>query len=200
MFNTPEMAPLRGEKTPVRPFGHYDAMIDGGWQVPGEPYTNRPGTEGDFWWWRSRMLGGRTNHWGRISLRFGEFDFKPKSRDGLGVDWPMSYDDIAPWYDRVGGRVAGGRGRRGGITGRLAKLHLPRLTSNSSGAWISTRWPTALVTTYCSFSKCSSCLSNLPATGVRARTMSCATEGFSAMTRVLLMECFFWCQRATVWH
>ena len=30
--------------------------------------------------------------------------------------------------------------------------------------------------------------------------MSCATEGFSAMTRVLLMECFFWCQRATVWH
>lgn len=101
MFNTPEMAPLRGDKTPVRPFGHYDAMIDGGWQVPGEPYTNKPGTEGDFWWWRSRMLGGRTNHWGRISLRFGEFDFKPKSRDGLGFDWPMSYDDMAPWYDRV---------------------------------------------------------------------------------------------------
>lgn len=101
MFNTPEMAPLRGEKTPVRPFGHYDATIDGGWQVPGEPYTNKPGTEGNFWWWRSRMLGGRTNHWGRISLRFGEFDFKPKSRDGLGVDWPISYEDLAPWYDRV---------------------------------------------------------------------------------------------------
>ncbi len=100
MFNTPEMAPLRGAPTPDRPFGFYDSNI-GGWQVPGEPYTNKPGTEGNFWWWRARMLGGRTNHWGRIALRFGEFDFKPKSRDGLGFDWPMSYNDMAPWYDRV---------------------------------------------------------------------------------------------------
>jgi len=100
MFNTPEMAPLRGAATPDRPFGFYDSNI-GGWQVAGEPYTNKQGTEGDFWWWRARMLGGRTNHWGRISLRFGEFDFKPKSRDGLGVDWPMNYADMAPWYDRV---------------------------------------------------------------------------------------------------
>ena len=101
MFHTPQMAPLRGHATPDRFFGYYDATVDGGWQVPGEPYTNKPGTEGDFWWWRARMLGGRTNHWGRISLRFGEFDFKPKSRDGLGVDWPMTYADMAPWYDRV---------------------------------------------------------------------------------------------------
>ena len=100
MFNTPEMAPLRAERNPDKPFGFYDANV-GGWQVPGEPYTNKDGTEGAFWWWRARMLGGRTNHWGRISLRFGEFDFKPKSRDGLGVDWPMNYDDISPWYDRV---------------------------------------------------------------------------------------------------
>jgi choline dehydrogenase-like flavoprotein len=47
------------------------------------------------------MLGGRTNHWGRISLRFGELDFKPRSRDGLGFDWPMQYEDLAPWYDKV---------------------------------------------------------------------------------------------------
>jgi choline dehydrogenase-like flavoprotein len=47
------------------------------------------------------MLGGRTNHWGRISLRFGPDDFKPKSRDGLGDDWPIAYNDIAPWYDKV---------------------------------------------------------------------------------------------------
>lgn len=100
MFNTPEMAPLRGASTPDRPFGFYDSNI-GGWQVPGEPFTNKEGTEGAFWWWRARMLGGRTNHWGRIALRFGEFDFKPKSRDGLGVDWPMTYDEMAPWYDRV---------------------------------------------------------------------------------------------------
>lgn len=101
MFHTPEMAPLRGDKTKDRPFGHYDATVNGGWQVPGEPYTNKPGTEGNFWWWRARMLGGRTNHWGRISLRFGEFDFKPKSRDGLGVDWPLTYADMAPWYEKV---------------------------------------------------------------------------------------------------
>ncbi|WP_009961634.1 GMC oxidoreductase [Verrucomicrobium spinosum] len=101
MFNTPEMAPLRGDRTPDRFFGYYDATVGGGWQVPGEPYTNKPGTEGSFWWWRSRMLGGRTNHWGRISLRFGEHDFIPKSRDGLGYDWPIRYGDIAPWYDKT---------------------------------------------------------------------------------------------------
>jgi choline dehydrogenase-like flavoprotein len=95
------MAPLRGHATPDKYFGFYDATVDGGWQVPGEPYTNKEGTEGSFWWWRARMLGGRTNHWGRISLRFGEHDFRCASRDGLGVDWPMSYDDMAPWYDKV---------------------------------------------------------------------------------------------------
>ncbi|HET7321125.1 MAG TPA: GMC family oxidoreductase, partial [Longimicrobiaceae bacterium] len=49
----------------------------------------------------ARMLGGRTNHWGRISLRFGPDDFRGKSRDGLGDDWPIGYDDIKPYYDRV---------------------------------------------------------------------------------------------------
>ena len=47
------------------------------------------------------MLGGRTNHWGRISLRMGEYDFKPHSRDGLGADWPMAYADLAPYYDKT---------------------------------------------------------------------------------------------------
>ena len=47
------------------------------------------------------MLGGRTNHWGRISLRNGPYDFKPHTRDGLGFDWPMSYEDLAPYYDKV---------------------------------------------------------------------------------------------------
>ena len=47
------------------------------------------------------MLGGRTNHWGRISLRFGPDDFRRKSIDGLGDDWPISYDDLAPYYDQL---------------------------------------------------------------------------------------------------
>lgn len=101
MFNTPDKAPLRGKGTQDRFFGHYDATVGGGWQVPGEPYGDKPGTEEEFWWWRPRMLGGRTNHWGRISLRFGEYDFKPKSRDGLGFDWPISYTDLAPYYDKA---------------------------------------------------------------------------------------------------
>lgn len=47
------------------------------------------------------MLGGRTNHWGRISLRFGPKDFKSKDYDGLGENWPISYDDIKPYYDKL---------------------------------------------------------------------------------------------------
>ena len=47
------------------------------------------------------MLGGRTNHWARHALRNGPYDFKPYSRDGLGFDWPISYDDVAPYYDKV---------------------------------------------------------------------------------------------------
>ena len=95
-------APLRASGTPEKPFGFWDATIDGGWQVPGEPYTSASDDPArQFVWWRARMLGGRTNHWGRISLRNGPYDFKPYSRDGLGFDWPMSYEDLAPWYDKV---------------------------------------------------------------------------------------------------
>src|SRR5689334_14845056 len=98
MLEWPYESPRRGASTPDGPFGEFDACI-GGWEIAGEPYTRAPGTE--FSWWRARMLGGRTNHWGRISLRFGPDDFKGKSKDGLGDDWPISYDDVAPYYDRV---------------------------------------------------------------------------------------------------
>jgi len=90
--------PHRGAAIKGRPFGEFDAC-DGGWEIDGEPYTRAPGTQ--FSWWRARMLGGRTNHWGRISLRFGPDDFRGKSVDGLGDDWPISYDDVKPYYDDV---------------------------------------------------------------------------------------------------
>lgn len=99
MFDLPERAPLRASATPDKPFGFYDATAGGGWELPDEPYTVADGSS--FRWYRARMLGGRTNHWGRVSLRMGPYDFKGKSRDGHGVDWPISYDDLAPWYDRV---------------------------------------------------------------------------------------------------
>jgi choline dehydrogenase-like flavoprotein len=102
MFHTPDQAPLRGTSTPDKEFGFYDSTVDGGWQIPGEPYSNASeDKEQRFWWWRARMLGGRTNHWGRISLRNGPYDFKPHARDGLGIDWPLDYEDVAPYYDKV---------------------------------------------------------------------------------------------------
>ncbi|HEX8296754.1 MAG TPA: GMC family oxidoreductase [Chthoniobacteraceae bacterium] len=114
MFQNGTDAPLRGVSTPDKPFGYFDATVGGGWTVPGEPYVvKKEGvwaeandwqarkTDQNFMWWRPRMLGGRTNHWGRISLRMGPYDFKPKTRDGLGLDWPFEYQDIEPWYDRT---------------------------------------------------------------------------------------------------
>lgn len=102
MFQTNGQAPLRGVATPDKHMGFHDATVDGGWQVPGEPYTNASDDPArQFEWWRARMMGGRTNHWARHSLRNGPYDFKPRSRDGLGFDWPFTYEEIAPWYDRV---------------------------------------------------------------------------------------------------
>jgi choline dehydrogenase-like flavoprotein len=102
MFQTPDRAPLGGADTTDKDKGFYDATVNGGWDVPGEPYVSIPDKWGaHFTWWRARMLGGRTNHWGRISLRNGPYDFKPRSRDGLGFDWPITYDDVAPYYDKV---------------------------------------------------------------------------------------------------
>ena len=75
----PYESPRRGAST-TRPFGDFDSAY-GGWDIEGEPYSHSEGT--DFKWFRSRMLGGRTNHWGRISLRFGPKDFKRKDQDGF---------------------------------------------------------------------------------------------------------------------
>ncbi len=94
----PWESPRRGASTKFRPFGDFDGCYHG-WEIEGEPYTKAAGTEWD--WWRARMLGGRTNHWGRISLRFGPRDFRRRSIDGLGDDWPIGYEDVKPFYDRV---------------------------------------------------------------------------------------------------
>lgn len=93
----PWQSPRRGAGT-NRYFGDFDAAY-GGWQIEGEPYTQK--NNSNFQWFRSRMLGGRTNHWGRISLRFGPNDFKPKRHDGVSEDWPITYDEVKPYYDKV---------------------------------------------------------------------------------------------------
>jgi choline dehydrogenase-like flavoprotein len=63
------------------------------------PYTtesNKP-----FWWIRGRQVGGRSIMWGRQSYRWSDLDFEANLRDGIAIDWPIRYADIAPWYDYV---------------------------------------------------------------------------------------------------
>jgi choline dehydrogenase-like flavoprotein len=63
------------------------------------PYTTPP--DKPFFWIRSRHVGGRSIPWGRFTWRLSDYDFKAASRDGFGEDWPISYAEIAPYYDRV---------------------------------------------------------------------------------------------------
>lgn len=114
----PWESPRRGAGT-TRPFGDFDAAY-GGWQIDGEPYTTKDKTE--FFWFRSRMLGGRTNHWGRISLRMGPRDFQAK--DGLTDDWPITYDDVKPYYDKVD-RMIGVYGTKEGLENEPDGIFLP---------------------------------------------------------------------------
>ena len=116
----PWESPRRGASI-HRPFGDFDAAW-GGWEIEGEPYTRKNGTSFD--WFRSRMLGGRTNHWGRISLRFGPKDFKRKDQDGLGDNWPISYDDVKPYYDKVD-KLIGVFGSKEGIDNEPDGFFLP---------------------------------------------------------------------------
>ena len=81
-----------------KPFGYF-TTTSGGWELEGEPYTVAEDSE--FRWFRSRILGGRTNHYGRMSFRFSDYDFRAYDRDGLGTNWPISYEDIAPYYDKA---------------------------------------------------------------------------------------------------
>jgi choline dehydrogenase-like flavoprotein len=63
------------------------------------PYTTDPNKP--FLWIRGRQVGGRSITWGRQSYRWSDLDFEANLRDGLAVDWPIRYKDLAPWYDYV---------------------------------------------------------------------------------------------------
>jgi choline dehydrogenase-like flavoprotein len=113
----------------------YFAAPNGYWDMPSEPYTVAQGSQ--WRWFRSRILGGRTNHYGRISLRFSDYDFQPE--DGLSDAWPVTYEEMSPWYDkrrlacdvrrdvavvRQGRRLHGRHGHQGGPAHR-ARRQLP---------------------------------------------------------------------------
>ncbi|MGH9326580.1 MAG: GMC oxidoreductase [Terriglobia bacterium] len=122
--------PYRGDGKP----GEYGPLPQGmGWKIkawtdhlytiPAEdPYALAPGAK--FTWTRVRAVGGRTNLWGRETERFGPLDFKPKSlQDGWGEDWPISYDEVAPYYDKVE-RLIGVSGSSKGVFNSPQGEHL----------------------------------------------------------------------------
>ena len=79
---------------------------------------DHPYTGTNYAWVRARTFGGKTTIWGRLALRLSDYDFKAASRDGYGEDWPISYSDIEPYYDRVDNYL--------GISGLKENLpHLP---------------------------------------------------------------------------
>ena len=78
-------------------------------QIP----TMRPGKEG-FDSERSRGLGGKTMLWNAVALRFSQRDFKGRSHDGAGEDWPIDYQDLAPYYEAIE-REVGVCGSRDGL-------------------------------------------------------------------------------------
>lgn len=92
--------PFRGSGKP----GEYEGL----WKIneyTAQLYTNPRKDSYDsldaFHWTRLRGTGGRTNTWGRSCFRHGEMDFKTKSTQGFGEDWPFGYNDLAPYYDKV---------------------------------------------------------------------------------------------------
>jgi choline dehydrogenase-like flavoprotein len=91
-----------------------EQVMDGWANEKDCPYTEvKP-----FTWWRSYRMGGRSIMWGRQSYRLSDMDFEANAKDGHGVDWPIRYRDIAPWYDYVE-KFAGISGSREGLA------HLP---------------------------------------------------------------------------
>ena len=87
-----------------------ESVMDGWANEIDNPYVEvKP-----FTWWRSYRMGGRSILWGRQSYRFSEMDFEANAKEGIGIDWPVRYADIAPWYDYVE--------KHAGISGSLERL------------------------------------------------------------------------------
>ncbi len=63
------------------------------------PYTYDP--DDPYYWVRIRLIGGKTLRWGRASWRMSDYEFKGRDHDGFGENWPVSYADLAPYYDRA---------------------------------------------------------------------------------------------------
>ncbi|MEO7653103.1 MAG: GMC family oxidoreductase, partial [Bryobacteraceae bacterium] len=109
-------SPLKGRERPIPGLCYACRENNYKWFVNDQenPYTQ----DKPYHWIRMRVLGGRSLSWGRQSYRMGDLDFKAASRDGYGDDWPISYADMVPYYEKVERYV--------GISGTAEGLaHLP---------------------------------------------------------------------------
>jgi choline dehydrogenase-like flavoprotein len=99
----PYELPFRGAGQPGLLRKHFKGSTEYNYRIMIDDRENPYTTPADkpFRWSRSRILGGRTLHWGRCSDRMSDLEFKAASRDGYGDDWPISYKDIAPYYSQV---------------------------------------------------------------------------------------------------
>jgi choline dehydrogenase-like flavoprotein len=86
--------PIQSKCYAANEYGHHMFVDD-----LDNPYTTPEGKP--FWWIRGRQVGGRSLTWGRQSYRLSDYDFKAKTHDGYGEDWPFSYGDLAPYYEQV---------------------------------------------------------------------------------------------------
>ena len=82
-----------------------------------------------FDWYRGYQVGGRSLMWGRQSYRWSQMDFEANAKDGIAVDWPIRYADIAPWYDHVE-RHVGISGSREGLPQLPDSQFLPAMPLN----------------------------------------------------------------------
>jgi choline dehydrogenase-like flavoprotein len=111
------------------------------------PYTFPP--EKPFAWIRSRQVGGRLHLWGKTSLRFSDHELKAASRDGVGIDWPLSHAELAPYYTKVERalRICGiNEGLPQLPDGDLAAPPAPTPGERRFKAAVEGRWPTRRVT------------------------------------------------------
>jgi choline dehydrogenase-like flavoprotein len=83
---------------------------------PNHPYTTPP--DQPYTWVRSRCVGGKILHWSRNARRLSDYDFKAADRDGYGENWPITYADLAPYYDKLESFI--------GVAGSMENIpHLP---------------------------------------------------------------------------
>lgn len=94
-----------------RDYGLNEMNVDWWASDQDSPYTEVK----RFDWYRGYHVGGRSLMWGRQSYRLGPQDFEANAQEGIGVDWPIRYEDIAPWYDHVE-RFAGIAGSKEGLS------------------------------------------------------------------------------------